>query len=241
MTMPILHVNVDHIATLRQARRTIEPDPVYGALMAEQAGAQGITVHLREDRRHIQDRDVEVLRQVVQTKLNLEMAGTEEMVKKALLVRPEICTLVPEKREEVTTEGGLNLLGQMEHLSEVIARLQGAGIRVSLFIDPVDAQIEAAKALKADDIELHTGEYAHAKEGELRAFQLKRLQEGARLGQELGLQVNAGHGLTYFNVGPVARIAGLKELNIGHSVIARSVYVGMAAAVREMLALIEVK
>ncbi|OGH02143.1 MAG: pyridoxine 5'-phosphate synthase [Candidatus Lambdaproteobacteria bacterium RIFOXYD1_FULL_56_27] len=238
MTLPILHVNVDHIATLRQARRTIEPDPVYGALVAEQAGARGITVHLREDRRHIQDRDVEVLRQVVQTKLNLEMAGTDEMVKKALSVRPEICTLVPEKREEVTTEGGLNLLGQMEHLSEVIARLQGVGIRVSLFIDPVDAQIEAAKTLKADDIELHTGEYAHAKELEGRAFQLKRLQEGARLGQELGLQVNAGHGLTYFNVGPVAKIVGLKELNIGHSIIARSVYVGMAAAVREMIALI---
>ena len=237
--IPILHVNVDHIATVRQARLTTEPDPVYGALIAEQAGAQGITVHLREDRRHIQDRDVATLRQTVQTKLNLEMAATDNMVSIALATKPEICTLVPEKREEVTTEGGLDLIGQQQSLAEKIERLKAGGIRVSLFIDPVADQIAMAKQLKADDIELHTGEYANATTEQDQQAQLDRLIQGAQLGHQHGLQINAGHGLTYFNVGPIARLPFISELNIGHSIVARSIYVGMKTAVEEMTALIE--
>jgi len=236
---PILHINVDHIATLRQARQTTEPDPVYGALIAEQAGAQGITVHLREDRRHIQDRDVDVLRQVLQTKMNLEMAATDDMVKIAVKTKPEICTLVPEKREEVTTEGGLNLIGNEAPLQPKIQALQQAGIRVSLFIDPDPDQIKLAKTLGAEDIELHTGEYANSREEQETERQLGRLQKGAELAHQLGLKVNAGHGLTYFNIGPIARLPHIQELNIGHSIIARSAYVGLKVAVQEMSQLIE--
>jgi len=236
---PILHINVDHIATLRQARQTTEPDPVYAALIAEQAGAQGITVHLREDRRHIQDRDVAILRQVVQTKLNLEMAATDAMVQIAVQTKPEICTLVPEKREEVTTEGGLNLIGQEGSLGQKIETLKKAGIRVSLFIDPEQDQINTAYQLGADDIELHTGEYANGSNDQERSHQIQRLAEGAELANHLGLQVNAGHGLTYFNVIPVAQLPHIQELNIGHSIIARSAYVGLKVAVEEMALLIQ--
>jgi pyridoxine 5-phosphate synthase len=236
--MPRLHINVDHIATLRQARRTTEPDPVYAALLAEQAGADGITLHLREDRRHIQDRDLELCRRMLQTCLNLEMGATDEMLAIALKQRPEICTLVPEKREEVTTEGGLDLIATQDKLRQILPTLQGAGIRVSLFIDPTPAQIEMAQKLGADDVELHTGEYANAS-GLEQQKELKRLKAGATLAAGLGLQVNAGHGLTYFNVRPVAAIPELSELNIGHSIISRAAYVGIGQAVREMIALLD--
>jgi pyridoxine 5-phosphate synthase len=230
---------VDHVATIREARKTIEPDPVYAALQAEQAGASGITIHLREDRRHIQDRDLKIISQVVQTKINFEMAATDEMVDIALDIQPAIVTLVPEKREEVTTEGGLDCLGQSKSLKEKIQRLKNSGIRVSLFIDPETDQINMAKELGADDIELHTGEYANAKtELELNK-RLRRLEKGATHGHQLGLKINAGHGLTYFNVTPITTLPFVEELNIGHSIIARSVYVGIQQAVREMLALID--
>jgi len=235
---PILHINVDHVATVRQARLTIEPDPVYAALQAEQAGAQGITIHLREDRRHIQDRDVSIMREMVQTRLNLEMAATEEMVAIACEIKPDIVTLVPEKREEVTTEGGLEIAGQLPRIADAVAKLKSVGIEVSLFIDPLEEQIQASLEVGAQAIELHTGEYANAsKEKQIQA-QLQRLSKGAVFAHELGLQVNAGHGLTYFNVKPIARLPHLAELNIGHSIIARSVYVGISQAVKEMLELI---
>ena len=238
--MPVLHVNVDHVATVREARKTIEPDPVYAALQAEQAGASGITIHLREDRRHIQDRDVRLIRELVQTKLNFEMAATDEMVGIALQTKPEIVTLVPEKREEVTTEGGLDCISQADSLKGAIEKLKSAGIRVSLFIDPEFNQIDTAKAVGADDIELHTGEYANRGTDEEREQQLIRLEKAAIHGHEIGLQINAGHGLTYFNVEPVAALPHMVELNIGHSIIARSIYVGIQQAVREMLELIYV-
>lgn len=237
--MPILHVNIDHIATIREARKTNEPDPVYAAFMAEQSGASGITIHLREDRRHIQDRDLKLIRQTVQTTLNLEMAATEEMVNIALETKPNIVTLVPEKREEVTTEGGLDCVGQEESLKKHIERLTEAGIRVSLFIDPEQNQIDTSKRLGAQDIELHTGEYANATTEEEREKQLKRLQEGGAYAHKQGLGVNAGHGLTYFNIKPILTIPHLKELNIGHSIISRSTCVGLPQAVKDMLALIE--
>lgn len=233
-----LHINVDHIATIRQARRTTEPDPVYAALMAEQAGADGITIHLREDRRHIQDRDVELARQMVQTHLNLEMAATEEMFDIALKQQPDIVTLVPEKREEVTTEGGLDLKLVEAKLKTAIPKLQAAGIRVSLFIDPSNEQISLARELGADDVELHTGEYANAETGEKAFKEYVRLKEAATYASGLGLQVNAGHGLTYFNVQKIASIPEIKELNIGHSIVSRAAYVGITQAVQEMLAIL---
>lgn len=236
--MPILHVNVDHVATIREARKTTEPDPVFAALLAEQAGASGITVHLREDRRHIQDRDLRMIRELVQTKVNFEMAATTEMVRIALQTDPAIVTLVPEKREEVTTEGGLDCISQMKALKSRISDLKNAGIRVSLFIDPDIAQINMAKELDADDIELHTGEYANAKTEAAKNVQLTRLEKAAIHGHDIGLKINAGHGLTYFNVEQVAALPHIEELNIGHSIISRSVYVGIQQAVREMLALI---
>lgn len=232
--MLTLGVNIDHIATIRQARRTVEPDPVAAAVLAELAGADGITAHLREDRRHIQDRDVRLLRQTVRTHLNLEMAATDEMVAIALEVKPDYVTLVPEKREEVTTEGGLDVAGQIPRMSEMIAQLQEAGIPVSLFIDADPTQIEAAAQIKAKFIELHTGRYAEASDEASREKELSVLAQGCQQAIAAGLRVNAGHGLTYWNVYPVACLQGMEELNIGHSIISRAALVGLERAVREM-------
>jgi pyridoxine 5-phosphate synthase len=228
-----LGVNIDHVATLRQARRAHYPDPLYAALQAEQAGADSITLHLREDRRHIQDRDVHLMRGALQTRMNLEMAVTEEMLGIALQVLPQDCCLVPESRQEITTEGGLDVAGQSERIAAAVRRLGGAGIRVSLFIDPDAAQIEAARHCGAPVIELHTGTYAEAG-GSAQAREFERLREAARLAASLGLTVNAGHGLHYHNVEPIAAIPEIVELNIGHSIIARAVSEGMARAVAEM-------
>jgi pyridoxine 5-phosphate synthase len=229
-----LGVNIDHIATIRQARRTVEPDPVAAAVLAELAGADGITAHLREDRRHMQDRDLRLLRQTVRTHLNMEMAPTEEMVAIALDLKPDYVTLVPERREEVTTEGGLDVAGQLSRMRDVVAQLQGAGIPVSLFIDADPEQIDAAADARARFIELHTGSYAEAKDEVSRDKELAKLDEGCDRAIEAGLRVNAGHGLTYWNVYPIARIKGMEELNIGHSIIARAALVGLERAVREM-------
>lgn len=231
-----LGVNIDHVATLRQARRARYPDPLYAALQAEQAGADSITLHLREDRRHIQDRDVHLMRDALQTRMNLEMAVTEEMLAIAVGVKPQDCCLVPEKRQEVTTEGGLDVVGQGTRIAAAVRTLSAAGIRVSLFIDPDAAQIEAAARAAAPVIELHTGAYADA-EGAAQARELERLRAAARLGASRGLIVNAGHGLHYHNVAPVAAISEICELNIGHSIIARAIADGMARAVRDMKAL----
>lgn len=236
--MASLGVNIDHIANVRQARRTVEPDPVTHALLAELGGADGITVHLREDRRHIQDRDVELLRQTVRTRLNLEMAATGAMERIALRIRPDMVTLVPERREEVTTEGGLDVASQVAALAGLVERLQGAGIGVSLFVDPDPAQLDACCATGARWVELHTGRYAEAGWEEQPA-ELARLSEGAGLARQLGMRVNAGHGLTYANVEPVAAIAGMEELNIGHTIVARALAVGLQAAVREMKLLVQ--
>jgi pyridoxine 5-phosphate synthase len=236
--MASLGVNIDHIANIRQARRTVEPDPVPMALLAELGGADGITVHLREDRRHIQDRDVELLRHTVRSRLNLEMAATAEMEAIALRVRPDMVTLVPERREEVTTEGGLNIVGQIPALTLLVERLQNEGIPVSLFVDPDAEQLEACRTCGARWVELHTGAYAEAP-WDRQPQELARIQEGCAHARQLGLRVNAGHGLTYQNVEPVAAIAGMEELNIGHTIIARSVAVGLQQAVREMKALIQ--
>ena len=232
--MPTLGVNIDHVATIRQARRTVEPDPIGAAVLAELAGADGITVHLREDRRHIQDRDVKLLRQTVRTHLNLEMAATDEMVAIALDVKPDYVTLVPEKREEVTTEGGLEIAAVLPRMTDVVTTLQDAGIPVSLFIDADPAQIEASAQCGAKFIELHTGTYAEAKDEEAQAKELAVLAEGCQRAISAGLRVNAGHGLTYWNTLPVAQLPGMEELNIGHTIISRAVLVGLERAVREM-------
>jgi pyridoxine 5-phosphate synthase len=237
--LPTLGVNIDHIATVRQARRTVEPDPVAAAVLAELAGADGITVHLREDRRHMQDRDVRLLRQTVRTHLNLEMAATDEMVAIALDILPDYVTLVPERREEVTTEGGLDVAGQLDRMKAVVGTLQEAGIPVSLFIDATADQITASAQSGAQFIELHTGPYAEAKAEDEIHRQLDSLTEGTAKALALGLRVNAGHGLTYWNTAPVARISGMEELNIGHSIISRAVLVGLERAVREMKALVQ--
>jgi pyridoxine 5-phosphate synthase len=229
-----LGVNIDHIATIRQARRTVEPDPIAAAILAELAGADGITAHLREDRRHIQDRDVRLLRETVRTHLNLEMAATDEMVAIALDIKPNYVTLVPEKREEVTTEGGLDIAGQIGRIEEVVGKLQDAGIPVSLFIDAEKPQIDASVKVKAQFIELHTGSYAEAKDEASRNHELDYLAKGCEYAIQAGLRVNAGHGLTYWNVYPVAMLPGMEELNIGHSIISRAALVGMERAVREM-------
>lgn len=234
MGLPTLGVNIDHIATIRQARRTVEPDPVVAAVLAELGGADGITVHLREDRRHIQDRDVRLLRQTVRTHLNLEMAPTDEMVAIALDIKPDYVTLVPEKREEVTTEGGLDIAGQMGRLSEIVDKLHSASIPVSLFIDADPVQIEASVKVKAQFIELHTGQYAEASGEASRKQELRVLAEGCEQALKAGLRVNAGHGLTYWNVYPVACLSGMEELNIGHTIISRAALVGIERAVREM-------
>lgn len=232
--MLTLGVNIDHVATIRQARRTIEPDPLAAAVLAELGGADGITVHLREDRRHIQDRDVRLLRQTVRTHLNLEMAPTEEMVAIALDLKPNYVTLVPERREELTTEGGIDIVSNFNRFAEVVKQLQDAGIPVSWFIDADPAQIEAAAKTGAKFIELHTGKYADATDPATRDKELAVLTEGAKQAIANGLRVNAGHGLTYWNVYPVACIAGMEELNIGHTIISRAVLVGIERAVREM-------
>lgn len=232
--MPRLGVNIDHIATIRQARRTVEPDPVAAAVLAELGGADGITVHLREDRRHIQERDVRLLRQTVRTHLNLEMAPTDEMVATALDVKPDYVTLVPEKRQEITTEGGLDISGQLDRISTVVDKLQTAGIPVSLFIDADNSQIEASVKVKAKFIELHTGQYAEATDEKSREQELAVLVQGCKQAIAAGLRVNAGHGLTYWNVYPVACIPGMEELNIGHTIVSRAALVGMERAVREM-------
>jgi len=228
-----LGVNIDHVATLRQARGTRYPDPVYAALMAEQAGADSITLHLREDRRHIQDQDLHAIRAVIQTRMNLEMAVTDEMLGIAERVRPEDCCLVPEKRSELTTEGGLDVAGQLSRITEACARLKSQGMRTSLFIDPDRRQLDAAAQSGAPVVELHTGAYAQATGGE-RAAELHRVQEAARHAAALGLTVHAGHGLHFHNVQPVAAIPEIVELNIGHAIIAHAVFHGLAAAVNEM-------
>jgi len=233
-----LGVNVDHVATVRQARRARHPDPVHAALLAEQAGADSITMHLREDRRHIIDQDPFALLQRMQTRLNLEMAVTQEMIGIAARLRPSDCCLVPEQRTEVTTEGGLDVLRDPARLRESIAELASAGIRVSLFIDPDARQIEGARAVGAPVIELHTGAYAEAT-GASRALELQRLQTAAQQAATLGLVVHAGHGLDYQNVQPVAAIRQIVELNIGHAIIARALFCGMAQAVRDMKALMQ--
>jgi pyridoxine 5-phosphate synthase len=233
--MALLCVNVDHIATIRQARRAKEPDPVQAAMLAELAGASGITCHLREDRRHIQDRDVDLLRRLVKTKLNLEMAVTEEMLRIALTVKPEMATLVPERREELTTEGGLDVCGRLDAVTMAVRTLQGEGIAVSLFIDPDPEQVSASARAGAEFVELHTGMYAGTRDRKALHDELARLIRAATLARELGLRVNAGHGLDYLNVGRVAAIPEVEELNIGHSIVARAALVGMERAVREML------
>lgn len=235
--MPELGVNIDHVATLRQARKTYEPDPVAAAMLAELAGADGITVHLREDRRHIQDRDLRVLRETVTVKLNLELACDDEVVGIGCQTRPNQATLVPERREEVTTEGGLDVLSQRAAVEKAIARLRGAGIYVSLFLDADLAQIEAGAKLGAQAIELHTGQYALAK-GAAQQAELEKLALAGRRIRELGMALHAGHGLNYHNVQAVAALEGMHELNIGHSIVSRAVLVGMERAVREMKELI---
>ena len=236
--MPRLSVNIDHIATLRQARMGAEPDPVAAAVIAELAGAEGIIAHLREDRRHVQDRDLRLLRQTVQTKLNLEMAATEEMQRIALEVKPDFTTLVPEKREELTTEGGLEVASRIDFMRSYIGKLQQGGIVVSLFIDPDDKQIAASKKTGADWVEIHTGAYANARSGNDRERELGKIVEAVKLASSLGLRVGAGHGLNYINVQAVERIPAVEELNIGHSIISRASLVGLERAVREMSGLI---
>jgi pyridoxine 5-phosphate synthase len=236
--MPQLGVNIDHVATVRQARRTIEPDPVWAAVLAELGGADVITLHLREDRRHIQDRDLRLLKQTVQVKLNLEMAAEDEITEIALDVRPGQATLVPERREEITTEGGLDAAGNLDRVRRCVERLVGAGIEVSLFIDPDERQIEAAKSLGVPAIELHTGRYADAPTPADQDREFETLARAGRFALDQGLRLHMGHGLTYRNVTRIARIPGVTELNIGHSIVARAIMVGFERAVREMRELV---
>ncbi len=236
--MAKLGVNVDHVATVRQARGGSEPDPVTAAALAELAGADSITVHLREDRRHIQDRDVEVLKRTLQTRLNLEMAATEEMTAIALDVRPDSACLVPERREELTTEGGLDVVRHEGSLRKTVAELTRAGIQVSLFVDPELSQVEAARRIGADAIEIHTGTYCSARTSAAQLAELAKIEVCIREGRRLGLVVNAGHGLNYLNVQAVAALGGIEEFNIGHSIISRALFVGMERAVRDMLMLV---
>ncbi len=230
----LLGVNIDHVATLRQARGTRYPEPLQAALVAEQAGADAITVHLREDRRHIQDRDVEMLSDVLQTRMNLEMAATREMLQIAQRIRPQDCCIVPEKREELTTEGGLDVAANLPALQDYCAALAEMGIRVSLFVDAELSQLDAAKEAGAPVVEIHTGHYAEAVSRDERAQELEKIRKAVAHGLELGLQVNAGHGLDYHNVHAIASINGVRELNIGHAIISRAVFSGLAEAVAEM-------
>lgn len=238
--MPRLGVNIDHVATVRQARRADEPDPVWAAVEAELGGADGITFHLREDRRHINDRDAEALRKTVATKLNMEMGATSEIIRIALKLRPDQVTLVPERREEVTTEGGLDVAKLRGRMTATVKKFKRVGIVTSAFIEPDAKQIEAAAACGFEAVELWTGGYAHARGARQTAAALERLQDGVELGMQLGLVVHAGHGLTYRNVRQVAGIAGFDEFNIGHSIVSRAVLVGMREAVREMRRLLTV-
>ena len=236
--MARLGVNVDHIATLRQARGGQEPDPIMAASLVELAGADGLIVHLREDRRHIQDRDFTLLKEVVHTKLNLEMAADDAVAKIALSVKPDMITLVPERRQELTTEGGLAVVEQKDRIQEMVQLLHGGGIPVSLFIDPDLQQVRAAHKVQADFIELHTGRYANARRKKDQQSELEALTQAARLANKLGLEVNAGHGLNYHNIQPLTRIPEIVEFNIGHSIISRAVFIGLEQAVREMKTLL---
>jgi pyridoxine 5-phosphate synthase len=238
--VPKLSVNIDHIATIRQARQGTEPDPVAAAVLAELAGAEGIIAHLREDRRHVQDRDLRLLRETVQTKLNMEMAATEEMQRIALEIKPDFSTLVPEKREELTTEGGLEVASRIDFLKSYVARLQQGGITVSLFVDPDEKQIAASKKTGTDWVEIHTGAYANAKSQEDRHREFAKITEAVKLAASLGLRVGAGHGLNYVNVRRIALVPEVSELNIGHSIISRAALTGMDRAVREMKQLAEI-
>ncbi len=235
----LLGVNIDHIATLRQARGTRYPEPIQAALVAEQAGADGITAHLREDRRHIQDRDIHLLKQMLHTRLNLEMAVTDEMIGIAREVKPYACCLVPEKRQELTTEGGLDVASALPRMREACSALAEAGIEVSLFIDPVPAQIDAALEAGAPVIELHTGCFADAESRELRSREFERIRQAAAYAHRNGLQVNAGHGLNYYNVEDVCRIPQIVELNIGHAIVAQALFSGLAQAVGDLKALMK--
>lgn len=237
--MARLGVNIDHVATIRQARGGAEPDPVAAAAIAELAGADGITIHLREDRRHIQDRDLKLLRQTVKTRLNLEMAASEEMVGIALSVKPDMCTLVPEKRQELTTEGGLDVRLNVEPVAKAVDRLQEEGIVVSLFIDPDPDQVKAASKVGADYIEIHTGAFAGAKDWQSEEQELRKIENAIKLAAKLGLGVNAGHGLNYSNIRKVAALGGIVEFNIGHSIISKAVLVGLDRAVRDMVDLVK--
>jgi pyridoxine 5-phosphate synthase len=234
----LLGVNIDHVATLRQSRGTRYPEPIQAALVAEQAGADAITLHLREDRRHIQDRDVEMLSDILQTRMNLEMAATAEMAAIATRFRPHDCCLVPEKREELTTEGGLDVAGNIEHMKDYCSELADAGIRVSLFIDADPAQLDAASQAGAEVVEIHTGQFADAQSGRERKAEIERIVKAVEHGRQLGLQVNAGHGLDYHNVKEIVAIEGITELNIGHAIVCRAVFTGLDQAVREMKALL---
>lgn len=237
--MAKLGLNVDHVATVRQARGGIEPDPVTAAAIGELAGAEGITIHLREDRRHIQDRDLELLRQTVKTKLNLEMAATQEMVRIALKTKPEQVTLVPEKRQELTTEGGLDVILNLKAISDTVKRLQGGGIIVSLFVDPNQEQIKAANKTGADYVEIHTGAYAEARDWKSQQRELEDIDTAIKLARKVGMGVNAGHGINYFNIKPLAALGGIEEYNIGHSIMSRAILVGLDRAVRDMVEMIK--
>ena len=236
--MAKLGVNIDHVATLRQARGGREPDPLCAATLVELAGADGLVVHLREDRRHIQDRDLILLKELIQTKLNLEMAADEAVAKIALNVKPDLVTLVPERRQELTTEGGLNVVEHREKLQDMIHFLNEGGIPVSLFIDPDLNQVRAAHKIKAESIELHTGRYANTRNPRDEQAELENLSQAIKLADKLGLRISAGHGLNYQNVKPLRKIPEIREFNIGHSIIARSVFVGLDRAVREMKELV---
>jgi pyridoxine 5-phosphate synthase len=236
--MPRLGVNIDHVATLRQVRGGREPDPVWAAAMAELAGAEGITIHLREDRRHIQDRDLRLLKETVQTRLNLEMSVEPSILEIAVAARPDQVTLVPERRAELTTEGGLDVVGQRDRVEAAVGRLRDAGLGVSLFIDPDRKQVEASAALGVMAVELHTGRYAEAAHGPKFAAELRALIEAGKAVRAAGMALHAGHGLNYVNVGDVASIEGMAKLNIGHSIVSRAVFVGFERAVREMVAAI---
>lgn len=233
-----LGVNIDHIATIRQARKSFEPDPVAGAILADFAGADGIVTHLREDRRHINDTDLVRIRSTVHSFLNMEMAPTDEMVKIAVKIKPDMCTLVPEKREELTTEGGLNVIELKEHLTDVVYRLKEAGILVSMFIDPDIKMIKTSHRINADFVELHTGSYSNAKNDAEMIDEFEKIKTASMAASKLGLKVSAGHGLNYHNVKAIANIPEIEELNIGHSIIARASLIGLEKAVKDMIELI---
>jgi pyridoxine 5-phosphate synthase len=233
-----LCINIDHIATLRQARRESEPDPVTAAGICELAGADGIVCHLREDRRHIVDRDLRLLKEVVKTKLDLEMAATDEMIKIARLIKPGMATLVPEKREEVTTEGGLNIAASKEKIRKAIESIKDAGVKVSVFIDPQPENVDHALEVGADMIEIHTGHYANAKEINDKVIEAEKIRQIARMAKELGIGVNAGHGLNYLNIVPIANMEDIDEVSIGHAIVSRAVFTGLQKAVEEMLVII---